>query len=162
MKIGDFGISKRAQEGTTACRTLIGTEGYCAPEVIGFVPVQSGASGTKDATYTSAVDMWALGEIVFRMLTRTPAFPSPHDMYLFAIGQQPLIRGSHQALGLDENCQEFLGQLLVADPAERASAQQIAGHRWLRSSVPNAPAVSENRPRYIPNNQKFCMNSNKN
>lgn len=74
VKLGDFGISKRASE-ATALRTAIGTVGYLAPEV----PIGSELSMDDDEseqTYTSAVDMWALGEIVYRLLTQRPAFRS--------------------------------------------------------------------------------------
>ncbi|KAG7413795.1 Serine/threonine-protein kinase RAD53 [Fusarium oxysporum f. sp. rapae] len=55
VKIGDFGISKRAE--ATALRAVISTEGYVAPEVKGFIPDQSSSSSSDTFSYTFAVDM---------------------------------------------------------------------------------------------------------
>jgi serine/threonine protein kinase len=37
VKIGDFGISKRADDGLAASSTLRGTLGFLAPELHGFI-----------------------------------------------------------------------------------------------------------------------------
>ncbi|KAH7125957.1 kinase-like domain-containing protein [Dactylonectria macrodidyma] len=68
VKIADFGITKRAEQDSTALRTFIGTQGYLAPEVIGFIVGQS----SQSSNYTSAIDIRALGELLFRMLSNRP------------------------------------------------------------------------------------------
>jgi serine/threonine protein kinase len=62
VKISDFGISKKVEG--TALRTAIGTESYLAPEVRGFIADDDNADGT----FSLAVDVWAVGAIVFRMI----------------------------------------------------------------------------------------------
>ncbi|KAF2190698.1 kinase-like protein, partial [Zopfia rhizophila CBS 207.26] len=57
VKIGDFGISKRVPENSsTKLDTRFSIHGYTAPEV------------TLGETYTSAVDLWSLGCIIYRMI----------------------------------------------------------------------------------------------
>ena len=75
VKIGDFGISKRAEEGLTALRTLNGTPGFLAPELLAQFGLFDDSDFDMSEEYTVAVDIWSLGEIVFRALTGTQAFP---------------------------------------------------------------------------------------
>lgn len=71
VKIGDFGISKRTADGVDHYSTArIGTQEYMAPEVY-FAPRER--DGEK-VSYTRAADMWALGAICVRLMTRKPVF----------------------------------------------------------------------------------------
>lgn len=130
--MGDFGISKRASE-ATALRTAIGTIGYLAPEVpIGHETSMSDDS--NEESYTAAVDMWALGEIIYRLLTQRPAFPSQREISLFVAGQKTLNVQPLIDRGTTEACQNFIKQLLVAEPSERSSSASAASHQWLRET----------------------------
>ena len=55
VKIVDFGLSKTLKA-NDVMQTVIGTWAYCAPEVFLHKP------------YTNAVDVWALGILMFIML----------------------------------------------------------------------------------------------
>ena len=58
VKIGDFGVSKRASVSKDLkLSTIIGTPLYMAPEIL---------MGKK---YTASVDIWALGVCIFELLT---------------------------------------------------------------------------------------------
>ncbi|KAM3559744.1 hypothetical protein MY1884_003315 [Beauveria asiatica] len=59
VKIADFGISKRRHELSTSLHTRAGTPGFAAPEAMGII----GAG----RSYTSAVDMWSLGAVVYEI-----------------------------------------------------------------------------------------------
>jgi serine/threonine protein kinase len=65
VKIADFGISKRAVEGLTGLHTLTGTQGFTAPEVLGYGPIND----PPDILYTNAVDIWSTGVIALLVLT---------------------------------------------------------------------------------------------
>lgn len=70
VKVCDFGISKRAQEESTALRTTaIGTKYYQAPEVCGMYspdPISEEFHEEADDTvYGVSVDIWALGAITY-------------------------------------------------------------------------------------------------
>lgn len=58
IKIIDFGISQPiGPEGYAVFPTRCGTSGYFAPEM----------KGTKDIRVTSAIDIWAIGVIIYEM-----------------------------------------------------------------------------------------------
>lgn len=57
IKLADFGLASKASRP----RTLLGTEGYTAPEV---EHGQTGEDGKLAYPYTTAVDIWAMGKIL--------------------------------------------------------------------------------------------------
>ncbi|KAI3537144.1 calcium/calmodulin-dependent protein kinase [Colletotrichum abscissum] len=74
LKIGDFGISKHVIDGLkTKMSDAPETWGYSAPEII-----EAGASPLQ--TYSSKVDMWSLGCIVYRMLMGRRLFTNLNDV----------------------------------------------------------------------------------
>ena len=60
-KVGDFGISKQLEE-IDLMLTIVGTPVYLAPELI------------RKQKYTSKCDVWAIGILVFNMVTGKPPF----------------------------------------------------------------------------------------
>ncbi|KAL2312224.1 Serine/threonine-protein kinase psk1 [Schizosaccharomyces pombe] len=57
----DFGLSKVAENGAD-CRSFVGTEEYCAPEIL------------LEQPYDHAVDWWSMGILIFDLLTGSPPF----------------------------------------------------------------------------------------
>lgn len=131
MKIADFGITKRAQE-STALRTFVGTHGYLAPEVIGFVDV----SDAQDPSYTSAVDIWALGEMTFRLITNQSTFPTPRALARYAAAQTSLPCTDLDRVGASGEIKHFLEKAMAAHPSERLSARDAMQHPWIARSRP--------------------------
>ena len=74
VKLGDFGISKCIRGSATALRTTIGTGDYMAPEF--FDMVEDDSIDEKSTAYTIAVDLWAVGCIIFKLFTQQVPFPS--------------------------------------------------------------------------------------
>jgi serine/threonine protein kinase len=141
VKIGDFGISKRAEEGSTALRTLVGTRGYLAPEVIGVYATQDATESDRaDASYTFAVDIWALGEITFRLVANVAAFPHPRDLFNYVVGGRSFPRTTLEKCGASMSCCDFVETAMAGSPRSRPSAQNASEHTWLalasRSSFP--------------------------
>lgn len=60
VRIGDFGIAKRVHENETALRTITGTRQYMAPELDPWL-----VDDEEAHIYTQAVDIWALGVLLF-------------------------------------------------------------------------------------------------
>ena len=66
-----FGLTKK-QTDWTAYRTQAGTEKYMGPELYFYVP----GLNKETSEYTNAVDIWALGCIVYRIITEAVPFLS--------------------------------------------------------------------------------------
>lgn len=122
VKIGDFGISKRAKNGETALRTEAGTILFQAPEISGFV-----GEDIESSTYTHAVDLWSLGCLVYNLAAQCVPFLKPSHVNSFCqerlkFPEAPLHPRMHP------NGIEFVQCLLVPKPAHRLSAENALQH----------------------------------
>ncbi|KAI5838515.1 kinase-like domain-containing protein [Morchella snyderi] len=150
LKLADFGISKDTAR--SELRTRSGTQRYMAPELQGL-KVQHGAK--RSTTYTLAVDMWALGVIVYELLTSRHPFqenttfhepitscPGANnqaqshigeiDQFLFLYfckGDAPL--RIFPAPHMSERASDFIKKVLVADAERRMSAAAALEHEWI-------------------------------
>ncbi|KAJ5979385.1 Tetratricopeptide-like helical [Penicillium viridicatum] len=104
VKISDFGISKRIEEAPGASTTLRGTSGYIAPELYGLVE--------RGPPFAS--DIWALGQIVFQLLTKEMAFKHLGSLasYVMKVNQFPT-GGLTNSSALSV---EFISSLMCASP----------------------------------------------
>jgi WD40 repeat protein len=83
-KITDFGLAKRldAQPAQTASGALVGTPSYMAPE----------QAGCKNKEIGPATDVYALGAILYELLTGRPPFKAetPLDTAMLVLTQEPV------------------------------------------------------------------------
>ena len=129
MKIGDFGISKRAKHDVTLLRTRTGTPLYEAPEISGDVLIED--EDELDG-YTNAVDMWSLGCMVYEMAAATKLFPNhPRDYKKLCWGKWYPDRPPK----LSQQGWDFIRQLLVPNPSGRLSAEDAILHKWIQHDV---------------------------
>ncbi|KAF2806858.1 kinase-like protein [Mytilinidion resinicola] len=140
VKVGDFGISKRAEDGLTALRTFSGTPGFLAPELL----VQNGLLDSNELKfgneYTTAVDIWALGEIVFRALTGQAPFARSLGAYIRGTSPFPVeMMLSNDISG--EGC-DFVKSLMAPLPKDRPTAPIAEEHTWMESLRPSSPRSS--------------------
>lgn len=118
LKLVDFGsvmvLNEQPQERPSGQRStsLVGTADYLAPEVLSNDPV------------TYALDLWALGCIIFQMLVGKAPFKAATE-YLtfqliadarFSFPSEPVVPSAARVL---------ISQLLKVDPAERLGAQDL-------------------------------------
>ncbi|KAH0602287.1 uncharacterized protein H6S33_009831 [Morchella sextelata] len=78
VKVADFGVTKQASD-STQLRTVVGTWGYMAPEVLGF-------SDAETSGYTSSADIWSLGSLLHFMFTNEVPFPDNRKLINYARG----------------------------------------------------------------------------
>ncbi|KAJ5370386.1 Tetratricopeptide-like helical [Penicillium cataractarum] len=128
IKIADFGISKRIEEGNVPFSTVRGTQGYIAPERYGLVE-----QGSEYAT-----DIWALGEIVFQLLTQKPTFKNfallakfMAQPDIFPCGE--LVKLNVSSLGID-----FVLAVMNPSPTERLTAKLALSHEWIKKVTETA------------------------
>lgn len=124
VKIGDFGISKRAHDNTKLL-TPIGTPGYQAPEISGYLETDDPTS-----VYDKAVDIWSLGCVIYKISTQTLPFSKPGDIFKFCNGR---LQFPEQALTakIDMDGVNFVKSLIVPFPQERLSAENALKESWL-------------------------------
>mmetsp|Transcript_40027 Transcript_40027/g.72112 ORF Transcript_40027/g.72112 Transcript_40027/m.72112 type:complete len:398 (+) Transcript_40027:606-1799(+) len=124
IKIADFGFAKEASNGDHSLKTMCGTPGYVAPEIL------------RREKYGTKVDMWSMGVIVFILLGGYPPFyaDSPRQLCLLSkVGKfefDPEYWG-----GISMGAKDMICSLLVTDPAKRASAEDILSHPWMREDT---------------------------
>lgn len=131
-RLADFGLS--IDSSSELPNTRLGTCGYFAPEVLDcprkrtpFEMKQRGQDGTP-AGYSSAVDIWSAGVLLFELLTGRAPFAAPSAQAVVeAIRRRPIQYPEH----LSPEAVSFLSALLQRDPATRATAQQLLQHPWV-------------------------------
>jgi serine/threonine protein kinase len=106
----DFGIAKppQALENLTKTGSTVGTTGYLSPEQI-----QGAEAGPRS-------DLYALGCLVFEMLTGRPPFEGDNELavrWAHANDPRPLASAAVPALG--QRYDEFFACALAIDPAQR-------------------------------------------
>lgn len=126
VKIADFDISKRALEGETQLRSRVGTEGYMAPETLGFID-----DGSQSSSYTNAVDIWSLGCLVYYTLAGKPPFENSVSLRDYAwealeFPEQPLIQKRVGGSG-----REFIKKMLASEPQNRPVASTDLIKEWV-------------------------------
>jgi serine/threonine protein kinase len=128
VKIGDFGISKRAEDEMTAFRTFSGTAGFLAPEILA-------QSGMLDAEfldgkqeYTFSVDIWSLGEIIHRLVCGNSPFVTGLGAYVRGKANFPT--QVLKKFAVSNRCIDVIEKLMKALPDERLTAEQALNHPW--------------------------------
>jgi serine/threonine protein kinase len=148
VKIGDFGISKRAEEGLTALRTLIGTHGFLAPEILQQLGFVDDSDIEISEEYTVAVDIWSLSEITFRALTGEPAFPI-RSLRTYIKGTSRFPTDALHAHGVSNEGCDLVKSLMAPKPKDRLTAKEALRHIWIEPQNPSSVRSSVELRRYL-------------
>jgi tetratricopeptide (TPR) repeat protein len=134
LKISDFGLAKRLdhQGGATRTGDVMGTPSYMAPE----------QAGNSKFPIGPATDVWALGAILYELLTGRPPFKAatPLDTVLQVVAEDPVPPG-RLARGLPRDLETVCLSCLSKDPKRRyATAEALAEdlERFLRGEPVSA------------------------
>jgi serine/threonine-protein kinase len=124
-KVTDFGLAKRLNEpGLTESGVVMGTASYMAPEQ---------AAGRKDLG--PPADVWALGAILYELLTGRPPFKAATDLEtILQVIQEEPAAPSRLNRGVPADLEAICLKCLQKDPAIRypsalALAEALQGYR---------------------------------
>ncbi|XP_018560879.1 serine/threonine-protein kinase PAK mbt [Anoplophora glabripennis] len=129
VKLSDFGFCAQVSQELPKRKSLVGTPYWMSPEVISRLP------------YGPEVDIWSLGIMVIEMVDGEPPFfnePPLQAMRRIREMPPPKLKNAHK---VSPRLQSFLDKMLVRDPAQRASAQELLSHPFLRQAGPPALLV---------------------
>jgi serine/threonine-protein kinase SRK2 len=158
LKICDFGYSKH-ENFQSAPGSRVGTPAYLAPEVI---------LTTKGKTYNAkAADVWSCGVLLYIMLAGAYPFSRPEDERLPApqrmhVMLQRILKLEYELpprIAVSPEAHSLLAAMLVAQPEQRISIQQMQRHPFFLRDLP--PGVAEMNDRLVPPGapsiKSFCM-----
>lgn len=124
VKIADFGFAVLVGK-ESFLTSFCGTTAYMAPEII------------MDMNYGKPVDMWAIGVILYVMVSgEYPFQASGSQDVTTAICQNQWQATIHPRVQECSNgLKDFLGKLLVTDPNKRATVKDALRHKWIQASI---------------------------
>jgi serine/threonine protein kinase len=124
MKLTDFGVSVHTENGIFD--EVRGTSYWMAPEVI--------CCETRGTNYTSKADIWSFGILMYELMHNgePPLFSLEPMQALQCImnGPAPLIPHGYK---WSSELNDFMYRILVKDPKQRCSAQQLLEHNFLKN-----------------------------
>ncbi|CDH11660.1 related to Serine/threonine-protein kinase RCK2 [Zygosaccharomyces bailii ISA1307] len=120
VKLADFGLSKQINQAKT--KTPCGTVGYTAPEVV------------KDEKYSTKVDMWVIGCVLYTILCGFPPF---YDEKIDTLTEK-ISRGDYVFLRpwwdeISDGAKNAVSRLLEVDQAKRYDIDEFLNDPWLNS-----------------------------
>ncbi|XP_061668629.1 serine/threonine-protein kinase PAK 5 isoform X4 [Syngnathoides biaculeatus] len=124
IKLSDFGFCAQVSKEVPKRKSLVGTPYWMAPEVISRLP------------YGTEVDVWSLGIMVIEMVDGEPPYfnePPLQAMRRIRDNLPPRLKESHKVSSV---LRSFLDLMLVREPSQRATAQELLQHPFLKLAGP--------------------------
>lgn len=133
-------MSKRLTE-TSAFHTRSGTQLYMAPELLNYL-----ANRDAGSDYTNAVDIWAAGCIVYRLVAGCVPFPPGTSLMKYCEDKSLFPYDELFDCSIKSQGFKFIRQLLVANPQDRPSATQALRSPWISAGKPSVTAGLDSSP----------------
>ncbi|KAF4023105.1 hypothetical protein G4228_015359 [Cervus hanglu yarkandensis] len=124
IKLSDFGFCAQVSKEVPKRKSLVGTPYWMAPEVISRLP------------YGTEVDIWSLGIMVIEMIDGEPPYfnePPLQAMRRIRDSLPPRVKDLHKVSSV---LRAFLDLMLVREPSQRATAQELLRHPFLKLAGP--------------------------
>ena len=123
LKLADFGFARFLHDNDMA-ETICGSPIYMAPEI------------QFNSPYTSAVDMWSLGVIIYEMIVSQPPFPnckSPFELTneIKKLGSRPI--EVPKSISCPDLLRDLVSKLLTVDPTRRMTLKEFVEHQYFKS-----------------------------
>lgn len=108
IKLGDFGFCK-PMNNYDFSQTMVGSPIYMAPEIL------------KSQSYTSKVDVWSLGVVLFEMLFGRCPYEEKTIPKLIALFETQGLKIPREINQISQNTETLLRKFLVIDPIKRTT-----------------------------------------
>ncbi|EFC42108.1 predicted protein [Naegleria gruberi] len=118
LKISDFGFCGILKNKDKTFTDLVGTESWCAPEILNREPYD----GLKS-------DVWSLGCILYALLTGCFAFDHDDPHELLKLIQQVQIQFPPY---ISKDTKDFISAMICHSPTKRLSIEQVLEHAWMK------------------------------
>jgi len=126
IKLADFGFAKRVLV-DNGCRTLCGTPGYLAPEILERWPA-----------YDTKCDLWGVGVILFLLLSGYLPFEDEEEDKVFEKTRngQYFFHPSYWKT-VSKAAKNFVTKFLTINPKKRCSAAEALKDEWMNVQLEN-------------------------
>ncbi|KAA6400535.1 MAG: putative NEK protein kinase [Streblomastix strix] len=128
VKLSDFGLARKIEEGRDYLTAMGGTTLYLGPELLQNKVEPSQGQGAKKLMQTPAADIWAIGVMMFELLAQRHPFFDAKDNNLSLLElirriteEQPAELPSHYS----ENLRKLIKNMLSKDPSRRITSADI-------------------------------------
>lgn len=122
IKLADFGFAKKIHT-QNGCRTLCGTPGYLAPEILERWPA-----------YDTKCDLWSVGVILFLLLGGYLPFEDEDENKVFDRTRNGQYEFHPDYWGrVSGDAKELVTTLLTINPSKRFSARDALDHKYMTS-----------------------------
>lgn len=129
VKLSDFGLSIVKQYSDSTFKVVAGTPRFKAPEIV------------LRQEYNEAIDIWSFGVLIYALITGKYPFDGQNEETI----NRKILTGhvSYDGHGLSPLLIHLLKHMLVMDPMDRYTINEVLRHPWLTG------------------NQNFCENCGK-
>ncbi|XP_064594551.1 serine/threonine-protein kinase 33-like isoform X2 [Liolophura sinensis] len=121
IKVTDFGLSvvKGGAGHENMMQAFCGTPIYMAPEIL------------DNRSYSQQCDVWAMGVIMYLLLTGRPPFTAKDDDTLYELIKKGEVDFSDELwVTVSDDAQNIIVGMLNVDPAHRLTAHEVLDHSW--------------------------------
>ncbi|XP_061575313.1 phosphorylase b kinase gamma catalytic chain, skeletal muscle/heart isoform-like [Cololabis saira] len=131
IKLTDFGFAVQVPVGETL-KEVCGTPGYLAPEIIEC------SMDAAHAGYSTAVDIWSSGVIMYTLLAGSPPFWHRKQALMLRM----ILSGSYDFSSPEwedrsDTVKDLISRMLVVNPKERFTATDVLNHSFFSQYVVN-------------------------
>ncbi|KAH7649224.1 hypothetical protein FG379_001581 [Cryptosporidium bovis] len=128
LKIIDFGLA--ASLGSSAMKMRCGSPGYVAPEIL------------EDKIYTTKVDVFSIGVVLYTLLGGSPPFPGSNMKEILKKNIQGNVQfTSSRWKNISSSVKDLIKWMMAKDPESRCSAAQAIYHPWFENISVNPTVV---------------------